>query len=285
MTFAQKTLAADFTLSKGVFSGGGNSHTASDLRMSARIVAAGGDDVGTMELSIWGMALSDMQQLTVLPFLLTEVGDNTVTLKVGENGTADQAIFTGTIYTAFVDASSQPNVCFRVQVIAGHLEAVKPVPAISHPGTSSVSSVMGEIAKSMGRTLEDGGVNVQLSDVNLPGTAKQQASALARHAGIQWTLDQNVLAIYPPNQPRQGDAVMISPSTGLVGYPAFTASGIIVTTLFQSTLKYGGKITVQSQLQPACGDWYINRLEYELDSQIPNGRWFATLEAGKIQIG
>ncbi len=193
--------------------------------------------------------------------------------------------YQGTIRSAFVDGTSQPNLAFRVQCQSGLLEQVKPVPAISHAGTSDVATVMGEIAKSMGRTLENSGVNVKLSNVNLPGTAGQQAAALARHAGIQWTLDENVLAIWPANQPRQGDAVMVSPSTGLVGYPAFTSSGLILTTLFQGTLKYGVKVTVQSQLTPACGDWFVYRTEYQLDCMVPNGRWFAVIETGRIGPG
>ena len=189
MAFTQKTLAADFTLANGSFSGGGNTHTVQGLRMSARIVSTG-EGYATMELSIWGMTLSEMQQLTVLPILPTAIGNNTITLRVGDNGTADQAMYQGTIRSAFVDGTSQPNVAFRVQCQSGLLEQVKPVPAISHPGTSDVATVMGEIAKSMGRTLENSGVNVKLSIVNLPGTAGRQAAALARHASIQWTLDE-----------------------------------------------------------------------------------------------
>ena len=281
MAFTQKTLAADFTLANGTFSGGGNSYTAQNLRMSARIEAAG-EGYATMGLAIWGLSLDVMRQLTVLPTLPTAVGDNSITLRVGENGTADQIIYQGTIRSAFVDGTSQPNVAFRVQCQSGLLEQVKPVPAISYPGTSDVATVMGQIAKSMGRTLENSGVDVKLSNVNLPGSAGQQAAALARHAGIQWTLDTDVLAIWPTNQPRQGDAVLVSPETGLVGYPAFTAYGLILTTLFQATLKFGAKIHVQSQLKPACGDWYALRTEYQLDCQVPNGRWFAVIETGRI---
>lgn len=282
MSFTHKTLAADFSLASGSFSGGGNSFTAQGLRMAARAVTPGGDDTGALDLSIWGMTLNEMQQLTVLPFTLTAVGQNTVVLRSGENGSADNVVFEGTIISAFADGTAQPNVCFRVQAVGAHVERIKPVKAISHAGTSDVADVMGQIAKSMGRTLENSGVSVKLSNLYLPGSAIQQASALARHAGIQWTVDGKTLAIYPPGQPRQGASTTISPSTGLVGYPAFTASGLILTTLYQGSLKFGSKITVQSQFQPACGDWFIVRVEYQLDCQIPNGRWFAVIEAGKI---
>ncbi len=129
------------------------------------------------------------------------------------------------------------------------------------------------------------GVNVKLQNVNLPGAALQQVAALARHAGVEWTLEDKVLAIWPPGQARQGAPTIISPATGMVGYPAFTASGIIVTTEFQGTLKFGTKITVQSGLQQACGDWFVTYMEFALDCVVPHGAWFATLQAGKIGVG
>ena len=74
----------------------------------------------------------------------------------------------------------------------------------------------------------------------------------------------------------------VSPSTGMRGYPAFTSSGIEVTTLFNPTLQYGGNIQVESQLTPACGTWNIYNLAHELESEIPSGKWFTTLSASKI---
>lgn len=70
----------------------------------------------------------------------------------------------------------------------------------------------------------------------------------------------------------------------MVGYPAFTQSGIIVATLFVPTLKRGGQITVQSDLAPACGTWWINNLTYDLESMVPGGKWFAVIEAGRIKV-
>ena len=285
MSFTQKALAVDFSLAQGSFSGGGNTHTASGLRMSARITTPGGDDTGNLALAIFGLTLSDMNQLTVLPTALTATGQNTVTVRAGDAPNPSSVVFNGTINLAYVDATKQPEVCLRVFAIGGHIERIKPVPAISMPGSADVADLMGIIAKTMGRTLENNGVNSKIENVNLPGSALQQVSALARAAGIEWTLEKDTLAIWPPGQPRQGATTIISKDTGLVGYPAFTASGILVTTEYQATLKQGAKITVQSGLQPACGDWFVTYIEYALDCMTPGGSWFATLQAGKIGVG
>jgi len=284
MSFTKKALAVSFSLSQGQFQGGGNSTTITGLRMSARITTPGSEDAGNLSLAIYGMTLSTMNQLTVLPTALTAVGQNTVTVMAGDGPNPTQVVFSGTINLAYTDATNQPQVCFRVFALAGLVDKVKPVSAFSAPGASDVSDVMGQLAKTMGRTLENSGVNVKLQNVNLPGAALQQVAALARHAGVEWTLEDKVLAIWPPGQSRQIASTTISPATGMVGYPAFTASGIIVTTEFQGTLKFGTKITVQSELQPACGDWTVTFIEYALDCMVPSGAWFATLQAGRLSV-
>ena len=286
MSFTKKALEVDFQLAQGKFdSTGGNSYTARGLRMSARITTPGGEDVGNLALSIWGMTLREMNALTVLPTGATAVGQNNVTVRAGDTSSCDTVVFNGTINFAYCDATKAPDVCFRVFAIGGHIERIKPAPAFSAPGSSDVGQVMGTLAKSIGRTFEDNGVSgLKVQNLNLPGAALQQISALARMSGLEWTLEKDKLAAWKPGNARTGATTEISKDTGMVSSPAFVASGIVVTTLFQGTLKFGTKINVTSILQPACGSWYVTFIEYALDCQTPNGSWFATLQAGKIAV-
>lgn len=285
MSFTQKALAVGFSLAQGSFSGGGNTHTVQGLRMSARITTPGGEDVGNLALSIWGMTMDDMNQLTVLPTGATAVGQNTITVRAGDASSCDTVVFNGTINFAYCDATKPPDVCFRVFAIGGHIERIKPAPAFSAPGSSDVGKVMETLAKSIGRSFENNGISgMMVQNLNLPGSTLQQITALAKMAGIEWTLEKDTLAAWKPGNPRQGATTTISKETGMVSSPAFVASGIVVTTEFQGTLKFGTKITVQSILQPACGDWYVTFIEYALDCQTPGGAWFATLQAGKIAV-
>ena len=191
MSFTQKALAVDFSLAQGSFQGGGNSYTAQNLRMSARITTPGGEDVGNLSLAIYGMTMSEMNQLTVLPTGATAVGQNTVTVRAGDTSSCDTVVFNGTINFAYCDATKQPDVCFRVQAIGGYVERIKPVPATSAPGASDVGKVMGQLAQTMGRTLENNGITgMQVQNLNLPGSALQQVTALAKMAGIEWTLER-----------------------------------------------------------------------------------------------
>ena len=283
MAFTQKIIEVDFSLAKGQFQGGEKSYTAKGLRMSARITTPGGDDVGNLALAIFGMTMSEMNQLTVLPQGLTSVGQNTVTVRAGDE-TGLSTVFNGTIDFAYCDATRQPQICFKVAAHGAHLENIKPAAAISMPGSQDVATIMKTLAGNIGRSLENSGVDAKIQNPNLPGSTGQQIAALARAAGLMFTIEKDVVAIWKPGQVRQGAATMLSKDTGLFSYPAFTASGIILTTLFQTTLKFGTKVHVDSGLQPACGDWSVTYIEYALDCMTPGGSWFATLQAGRISV-
>ena len=283
MAFTHKQLSATFSYGGG--SQGGSSQpytTPTNLRVSARIILPGGNDFGSMNLAIYGLSMSHMNALTVLPFGLTALGNNTVSLSAGdENGLS--VVFTGTVISAFADIHNMPEACFRVRATGAMYQKIAAAPAFSAAGTSDVATVMQQLAKAAGFQFENSGVDVKLQRVNLPGSYMQQIAALAQHAGIQWTVDNNTLAIYPAGQSRNIASSTISPTTGMVGYPTFSSSGIVVTTLFQPTIRFGSQINVQSSLTPASGPWFIYYLEYQLDANVPNGLWFVVIQAGKLQ--
>ena len=279
MTFATKYIEVDFSMAQGVFQGGSSSYTASGLRVSAQIVKAGGLSFGAASLAIYGLPLSVMNQLGTFGNPLTLLGRNTVTVKAGDDPSALTTVFTGTIFNAYMDGQMQPQVPFRVEAQTLAYEAAVPVPVISQPGSVDVASTMGQIAASMGLSFENNGVNVKITNPYLAGTATQQMHALAKAAGIEQVVDNGTLAIWKPGSSRQGAATTISPDTGLVGYPRFNSQGIDITTLWQPTLAYGQQIQVQSSITPACGTWIIYRLEYDLESQTPNGKWFCNILA------
>jgi hypothetical protein len=40
----------------------------------------------------------------------------------------------------------------------------------------------------------------------------------------------------------------------MVGYPAYTSTGVIVRSIYNPSIGFGHKIEVQSDLQDACGE-------------------------------
>ena len=74
-------------------------------------------------------------------------------------------------------------------------------------------------------------------------------------------IEGNKLAIWPKkNGVRKGDAIKIGPGNGLVGYPTFSPSGIMVMSAFNSDLRLGGKVEIDSSLEVAKGEWCIYKI-------------------------
>lgn len=282
MSFTNRKITVSFNLQNGNFEGGGNKATLSGLRVSAHIHMPGGQSSGQLQMTIFGMTLSMMNQLSTVGRQLNYIGKNQITVQAGDAINGMSTVFMGDILHAWVDAKSQPNVCFRLDAQPAGFQRVRSVPPTSVQGAGDVATIMGQLATTMGLAFENNGVNVKLSNPYLPGSPLMQAKALARHAGIEHVIDKGTLAVWNPGQPRKGAGIIASPQTGMVGYPMFTEGGVMVEMLFQPNAQYGGKLTVKSDLTPACGDWAIRLVEYELESEIPHGKWFMVVCADAI---
>jgi hypothetical protein len=188
-------------------------------------------------------------------------------------------VFQGNIFVAYVDGQSQPQVCLRCRATPGNFYNVKPQPPLSFQGPTQASTIAQKIAGYLGMTLEDNGVQTVLTNPYYASDAVSMIRNLAEHCGFDWIMDRGVLAITPPGQARPGDPVLISPQTGMVGYPEFVSPNILVKALFNPNVKYQGLIQVQSELTPACGIWKVFKLDLDLEAGVPHGKWFLIANA------
>jgi hypothetical protein len=248
------------------------------------------------ETRIYGMSFDMMKMLSNWGRKYDAQRNNILQIEAGDDLAGMTQVFAGTITDAFFDGESQPDVAFQIQAFEGDHLRLKPAPPVSVAGTVDVATVMSSLAKQMGVEFEDHGVTAKLRDIYYPGTALNQVRRMATDAGINYTLENNVLAIWPRGVARDtGTIPLISPKSGMRSYPKFNEKGIIVTSLFRDIL-LGQKIAVQSSLwakprknlvkqttpepQPVYTNYYtVYALEHTLQSEMPNGPWFSTFMA------
>lgn len=254
------------------FQGGGNTVTLSGLRTSCRISKAGGPSDSTMDLTIYGMTESKMNQLSTLGMQINLVPKNAIVVQAGdEDGLS--TVFQGYILSAYADFNSSPQVAFRISAHTGIVDATTPTPVSSIQGSGDVALMLKELAGKMNMQLENNGVTAKLSNPYYTGSPMVQAKAIARDANINMIPDAGKLAIWPKNGSRNGSVPLISPQTGMIGYPTYTAYGIALRTIFNPSIIFGQKIKVESRLQPACGEWSIYQMDYDLEALVPRGKW------------
>lgn len=275
-SFSQKKLIAYLTLGAGEL-GGGNTKVIDGLRMQAHVKKGGQPSKNELRLSIYGMLEEDMNALTSLSFKPMRVRKNLVRLTAGDaSGMA--VAFEGEVTNAFAKYSSN-NPVFHVEAAAGYYPAVATSQAKSHRGGVSVSQLMRNLADEMGYAFEDNAVNSVLDSPYLCGTAMQQAAMVAEAADIEWGVDDGTLFIAPRNKPRKGTAPLISPSTGLVGYPTFDKNGLKFRCVYNPGLSLGGLCVVSSAIRAANGTWRLHMVEHELSSEDPGGKWESRIHA------
>lgn len=283
MPFVHKQLAATFDLGEGDFGSSGVTRVklSGPLRASALITEAGGPSFGQLELSLFGMTLSNMNKLSTLGQKVTLLRKNVVTLEAGDTNSGLATVFQGQIRDGWADFTGMPQVVFRVTAFAGLLEAIKPIPPTTISGLADVVVVLKGLANQADPALlfTNDGVTSKLIDPYFPGTIYEQIRRCAEAAQINWVISNRTLAIWPRDGARGQVIPVISPSTGMVGYPSFTQTGIQVTTVYTPSINFGQKIKVESSLAGACGEWIINTLSHNLESETPGGQWFTRFTA------
>jgi hypothetical protein len=257
----------------------------SRARASVKIVKSG--SVGnTASASIWGLKRSFMNQLATLGMRYNALPFNPIVIEAGDEKNGMYTVFAGNIQDAWADYNTPADVPLRLTTQIGGEAAVLPATPTSFAGGVDVNVLMKSIADKAGYLFETSVPNgTMIADPYHSGSARSQMKKVADAANVNWTLDdgsptnntRGVLAIWPRTGSRPGAPVRVSAETGMIGYPAFTPQGIVVKSLFNPAVRFGGVIEVESTIKPACGKWAVISLDHDLNTQVPNGQWFTTM--------
>lgn len=281
----KKELKFTITLGQGFFDASGgnlaaflnNQITLEGFRAAVDIDKAGGNQMGTLQARIYGVSQQDMNSITTLLWKPDQYIPNTVVV-TAIDGDQETQVFAGNIVQAWGSYQSQPDVFLMIQAQTAYVNQIKPVPPSSFRGTVDVATIAAQLATAMGYSFENNGVTTQLSNVYLAGTAMDQLKGLVRAAGCDLYLDDTIVAIAPTGTPRGGLIPMISPTSGLVGYPTFDGTGVNFECYFNPSLRFGGGVQLQSSIPKASGNWTVQCVGHRLESEKPGGAWFSTVK-------
>lgn len=283
MSFTRRHIDVEFQLGQGSFSGTSkNTVNVTGLQCSATISKAGGWSNSTLDLRIWGLPLSVMNDLSTLGKPLPAIRNNVITVTPRSDDTGPTVAFIGVIQQAWAEMGGIPDSIFTVQATSGFFDQLRPLPPTSVKGAADVAQIMAGLARQMSMNFENSGVDVQLADQYLSGSGGQQAKQLMDNAKINMIIDTDkTLAIWPRGSVRdtKGSPVLISPAHGMIGYPTWTANGLIVKTLYNVNINYGSAIQVESDIIPANGLWSPFKVDHTLESETVDGQWFTMAEA------
>lgn len=262
---------------------GTDTATFSNYRMKVSVQNSGAPAGSTASVDIFGLSESLMNQLSTLGMVFNMVPKNTITIQAGDEQNGLSTVFVGTIMSGYADYNQAPNVPFHIEANSILADAVAPTAASSFTGPTAVADIMAGFARIMGLTFENNGVDTKLSNPYFSGNIRTQMRTCAEHANINAEIvDGKTLAIWPKGGSRKTNEIpLISPQTGMILYPAYTQQGIMLRTLFDPKISFGGLIKVQSRVKAVndVGQWAVNQLNLALECQVPKGKWEAVIAA------
>ena len=280
--YAKRIIQLTFTLAgSGSNSGGGaggNTLTISGLRTFVTIVMASFPGGAVATIRVFGMTLSHINLLTKAGTSFITNAGNKISVAAGDVGGAISTIFTGIIKEAKPTFNNMPDCAFVVEAISIEDLVMTVTPPVTFPGQVTVEQALTQVLKPVGVTLKNNGVNVTLQSPYFPGGVWQQVSKIVQAANCAAAYDGTSKTF--TISPKYGAATaenpaVISPATGMIGYPEFETAFIRVRTLFVPgvLVKAQSVIKVVSQLTAANGMWNAFEVTYNISAEAPGGPW------------
>jgi hypothetical protein len=285
-SFKLKTIRTTITLGKGTFGGGGNSKIIEGLATDVDITKPGLPEKNSASVSIANISLADMEQMTFLAFQPLQSLKNLITIEAGEQGKTLATVFKGEITSAYADYGSVPDVEFKIEALSGGYAAQIGAKPISVKGNAKAADLIKQFAKEIGYTFKNEGVAASVRNAVFNGSPIEKARSVADEVGAELLIDDDSMILMPYDKPRSGGAVLLTPETGLIGYPSFTSDGISFSCFFNPNLKQGGQVKIESIVPRASGYWKITKLSHRLTAyRTGGGSWYSSVDAAYIGGG
>lgn len=272
----KKQLRFIITLGDSKFQGDNDRIILQGYRASVSIDLAGGLQMGGLRARIYGMKKQDVDAITSYSWRLGDFKPNTITV-YAIDGKQETIVFTGNIVTAWGDYAGAPDVYLDIQAQSAYLATLKSAPPISFNGPIDAASLIQQLCVRMGYSFENNGVSVVINNAYYAGTDMEKVRKIVEDTGIQMWEQNQLIAIAPKGTARGGLIPLISPQTGLVGYPMFDGQTINLRVLFTPAIQWGGIIRVDTDIIKCKGDWQVLSMSHMLDSESPQGSWFTNV--------
>lgn len=288
-SFTEKRLKAVITLADDsctVFdSSGNNTLTIETLRMTATTLICN-RQASQLDLKIYGMRARDMDALTSAWIDSNAIRDNRVEL-YADNGDGYKLVFKGTIIEAQPLYRMVPDVPFQILGMISYFNTIEVAQPISYKGSVKINTVGQDLAQKMGLSFDSFGTDgITLNNPCYSGTVFDQLRDICYDAKVDFYFQGTSLVFAPIEKPFSNTpTVVLSPDSGLIGYPEYSRRGLVVTALYDPAYLCGSAIEIQnSAVKGTNGRWYPFSAEFSLSANMPRGPWHAVLQCNKAGI-
>lgn len=248
-------------------------------RMSAKVVS-NARQATQLSIKIWGMQLADMDAMTAAWIDQNAIRDNKVIVEA-DNGDGFRPVFQGTILEAQPDFRSAPEVSFQILATIRYFQQIGIVDPLSFQGDVDIAVLGRYLAGQLNMTYDQSpNTKATLSNPYFPGSLWTQLNAVCKAARVDYYFQGDQLVFAPLSEAFDAKpAVILSPTTGLLGYPTYSRRGLTVNAIFDPAFLCGTGIEIQESLvKGANGRWFPYTIEHTLESNLPDGKWISSMQ-------
>ncbi|MEY0432396.1 hypothetical protein AB7V88_21750 [Providencia rettgeri] len=287
MAFNRKRIRLTFKLNgkDEVFtSDNKNKLSAVGLRISAEVSFGYGSPAPYARVRVYGLPQETMNKLITAKFQQVKTLRTLITIEAAEGEGDFAQVFSGGIFMALPEYSEAPNVSIVIEAISAVFESKLPTPAESYEGSHSVDEIISGICKRIGFSFESNNVNAMVDNPYLTGSDLEKIRWLCVNNDLDLYLGNNSVAIAPKGAPRNIKIAVISPDTGLIGYPVITNIGATFKCLYDPSIQFGALVRVKgSQIELCNGEWRVYGLRAQLETEMDSARWFMEIMGSNLK--
>lgn len=261
----------EFTSSEG-----SNQLSATGLRIAANIISGNGSVMPNAQIKIYGLKFENMLNLLRLQWHTLQALMSTVKLEAGEEGGNLSIVYEGNITFAYPDMTAAPNVALTIESMASVVESLQ-VKSLPDEIKDSIdaAALIETICGRMGYVFENHNNASHMINGTYEGSDLNRIRTICAACDFDLYTEKNLIAISPKGVARKIPMPVITPKSGLVGYPTPDLRGIKFKCLYDKSLRFGGLVEVKDSEITVCNNkWRVYGLTISLDSETQKGNWF-----------
>lgn len=260
-----------------VFTAQGNNRISSTgLAVSTSLAYGNGAITPTAQITVYGLPMDKMLKLMRVQWNTMQALLNTVRIEVGNEGENLSIAYEGNITQATIDANAAPNIPLIITSQMAMVEKSKVAPpyTVDKDVSIDVADVVEALCIVMGYEFTNDGVSHMITSTMIEGSDLEKIQKLAIICDFDLYVDQKVIAICKKGTARTLEIPVLSPSTGLIGYPVPDIKGVAFSCMYDPMIKFGGIVTIARSAITVCNaDWRLYGFTAQLEANIPNGKW------------
>jgi len=279
MTYKTRKISIVLSLANGSFgtSSSDNTMTISDARCIFTKDITGGISGYTLNGELYGLSMDNMAKISGTGFKFSSMVGNKIRISVD-----DVLFFEGVILWARPDPDQSPDAPLLITAAAQPEKFYSTIADTSLASGSTLKTVLSTLGSKVGITVQDCESNPTMTAIYLKGSFVDQYTQLQQAVRVEpykIKLDyttEHINAYSGSNS--ELDAIELSASTGLLGYPVFTEMGLYCTAMYDPKYQLGKKIKLTSVVPNASGEYRIEASSsIQVSSWVDNGPFFANL--------